>query len=257
MTKQNGLGDNLYIGGYDISGDVGSVDTISGGPAVLDVTGINKSAFERLGGLRSGEIDFTAFFDSASVAVGGYVGAHGILSTLPRTDTLVSYIRGAAIGNPSACMVAKQIGYDPTRAADGGLTFKVQSQANGYGLEWGQQLTPGIRTDTAATNGTSLDLTTVSTAFGWQAYLQVLSFTGTDVTVKLQDSADNSTFADLTTGAFAQITSTTPGWQRIAAATSTATVRRYVRASTITTGGFNPCSFAVVFVRNLFVVEAF
>lgn len=255
MAKSSGLGDNLYIAGYDISGDTGSVDTISGGPAVLDVTGINKSAHERLGGLRTGAIDFTTFFDSASVAQGGYVGEHGVLSLLPRTDVVVSYFRGTAIGNPSACMVGKQINYDPTRATDGALTVKTQCMSNAFGLEWALQLTAGIRTDTAATNGTSLD-TTASLSFGFQAYLQVFSFTGTDATVKLQDSADNSTFADLASGAFTQITTTTPQAQRIAVG-GTATVRRYIRAVTITTGGFNPMSFAVAVVKNQFQTVVF
>ena len=35
-------------------------------------------------------------------------------------------------------------------------------------------------------------------SFGVQAYLQVFSFTGTDVTITIQDSADNSSFANIT-----------------------------------------------------------
>ena len=30
MAKQSGLGDNFYIGGYNLSGDVGSLGSISG-----------------------------------------------------------------------------------------------------------------------------------------------------------------------------------------------------------------------------------
>jgi Bbp16-like protein len=112
-----------------------------------------------------------------------------------------------------------------------------------------------VRTDTGATAGASLD-GGASTAFGAQAYLHVMApFTGTDVTVKLQDSADNATFADVASGAFAQ---TTAGqtWQRIAL-TNTATLRRYVRATTITTGGFTSASFAVVLVRNPIAGQVF
>jgi hypothetical protein len=53
-------------------------------------------------------------------------------------------------------------------------------------------LTAAPRTDTTATNGTSYDFGTGSTAFGLQAYLQVLSFTGTSCTIKLQESSDNA-----------------------------------------------------------------
>jgi hypothetical protein len=312
MAKQTGLGDNCYVGGYDLSGDIGSLSKISGAQAVLDVTGINKSAHERIGGLRDGGIDFTAFFNPA-------IGqAHPVLSALPRTDVQVMYFRGTAIGNPAAACVAKQINYDGTRGADGALTFAVQAQANAFGLEWGKQLTAGKRTDTAATNGASINdtpgLTTPgvpasgtpvtntsgypvqvvitggtmsnvsvngtsvgtgagtytllptqtitltytvaptwvwqgASVFGFQAYLQVFAFTGTDATVTIQDSSDGTTFANVTGGSFSQITSSTPQAQRIATA-NTATLRQYVRAVTTTSGGFTSLTFAVMYSRN-------
>lgn len=240
MTKTSGLGDNLYVGGYNLSGDIGSLESISGSVATLDVTGIDKSAYERIGGLRDGDIAFTSFFNPASSQ------AHPALSALPTADVVLTYARGTVLGNTAACLVGKQINYDPTRADDGALTFKVDAEANGYGLEWGTQLTAGLRTDTTATSpATGVDLTTVSTAFGWQAYLQVTAVTGTSVTVTLQDSADNSSFTNLTGAAFTAATGVTT--QRLQGG-STATVRRYLRA--ITTGTFTVGTFSVVFVRN-------
>lgn len=309
MAKTTGLGDNFYVAGNDLSNDTSSLSKISGGPALLDVTGINSSAYERLGGLRNGGIDFAGFFNPT--------GAHPVLSALPTADVVCTYARGATLGNPGACMVAKQVDYNPTRAANGDLTTAVSTQSNAFGLEWGVQLTAGLRTDTAATNGTSVDgapgLTTPAVpasttpvtntsgfpvlvvitggtmtavivngvtvgtgagtyalpngqaismtytvaptwswqyapAFGFQAYLQVTAFTGTDVTVTLQDSTDNASFANLTGGAFTQVTATAQA-QRIAGA-SNATVRRYLRAVTTTVGGFTSVTFNVVFVRN-------
>ena len=243
--KTSGLGDFYWVGGNDLSGDTNSLSKISGSQATIDVTGINKGAYERLGGLRDGQIAWTSYFNPT--------GAHPVLSALPTADTLTTYVANggvvgsSAIGNASACMQAKQLNYDGTRAQGGAYTFAVTADANQYGLEWGQMLTAGIRTDTAATNGASLN-GLAATSFGAQAYLQVFSFTGTDVTVKLQDSADNSTFADVASGAFAQTTSG-PGWQRIALS-NVATLRQYVRASTVTTGGFTNLQFAVVLVRN-------
>ncbi|HWN01342.1 MAG TPA: hypothetical protein VNO54_30185, partial [Streptosporangiaceae bacterium] len=201
MAKTGGLGDNLYIAGFNSSGDIQQLGSISGGPALLNFTGIDKSAYERQGGLRSGQIEYTAFFNH--VAAG--VGTHERLSALPRTDQIVTYCRGTTIGDAAASIVSKQINYDPSRADDGMFTFGVSAQSNGYGIEWGQQLTAGMRTDGAATNGTGLD-TLASASFGGQAYLQVSAFTGTDVTVKIQDSADNVTFADVAGFNFTQIT---------------------------------------------------
>jgi hypothetical protein len=206
VAKQAGLGDNFYIAGYDVSGDINNV-ALSGGPATLDK-----------------------------------------LAALPTADVHCMYMRGTTLGNAAACQVSKQINYDGTRADSGEFTFAVEAQCNGFGLEWGQQLTAGKRTDTAATLGTSID-TTASAAFGAQAYLQVFApFTGTDATVKVQDSADNVTFADVTGLTFTQITAA-PTSERLATA-SGATIRRYLRVSTVTTGGFSSLTFAVVVVKN-------
>src|SRR5690349_7370104 len=99
MAKQSGLGDNLYIDGNNVSGDVGSLDTIATPVNLLDVTGIDKLAHERIAAVRSGEIKFTAFFNAA-------VGkTHSVLKTLPRTDRIVTYCRGTTIGNPAASLL--------------------------------------------------------------------------------------------------------------------------------------------------------
>ena len=247
ISRQTGLGDNFYISGFDLSGDVNALGSVSGQVATLDVTAINKFAHERLGGLRDGSMDFTTVFDNAAGA------EHPVLSALPRTDVIASYFITPNLGGAAASINAKQIDYAPTRATDGMLTSAISVQANSFGLEWGQQLTSGIRTDTVATNGSSVNNVSPS-SFGFQAYLHVFSFTGTDATVKIQDSADNSTFADLAGGAFAQVTSGTPQAQRIAVG-GTATVRQFLRVATVTTGGFTSLAFAVSFTRNLTAVS--
>jgi len=240
MAKQSGLGDRLFVSGVDISGDIGSLSNIHGGIATIDVTDITKSAFERIGGLRDGALSFTSFFND-SVAQ-----AHKTLRALPTADVLVSYLRGTAIGSPMATVAAKQINYDGTRGKDGTLTFETEAQANSFGLEWGDQLTAGIRTDTVATSPATGFDTGASLSFGLQAYLHVFAFTGTSVTVTLQDSADNASFAAIGGGvSFAAASAV--GAQRIVTV-NTQTVRRYVRA--ITTGTFSNAAFAVQLTKN-------
>jgi hypothetical protein len=234
VTKQSGLGDNLYVDGYDLSGDTGSLGRIGGGPQALELTGINKSAYERKGGTRGGAIEWSSWFNPTN--------AHVALASLPRTDRYVTYCRGTSIGSPAASCMGVQVNYDPNRGQDGSLTIGVSVQSDQYGLEWGNLLTAGLRTDTTATDGTSLD-GLASTVFGLQAYLHVNAFTGTSVTVKLQDSADNSNWLDISSATF--VAATAVGSQRIAV---TGTVRRYVRA--VTTGTFSNAVFAVNFVRN-------
>lgn len=191
-------------------------------------------------------MEFVSYFNTAAGK------AHPVLSALPTTDVILTYARGTTLGNPAACLVAKQINYDGTRADDGDFKFAVQAQANAYGLEWGLQGTAGIRTDTTATNGTSFDFATTanpgSSTFGLQAYLQVFSFTGTSVTVTIQESSDNGAgdaFAAVTGGAFTAATGITT--QRIATSASQ-TVERYLRV--VTTGTFSNAQFSVVIMRN-------
>jgi hypothetical protein len=313
MGKSSGLGDYLWFSGVDLSSDTQS-GKVSGSVALLDFTGINNLAFVRQGGERSADMAWVSYFDSSV--------SHPLLSALPRTDVLGTYVTNlgaatSAIGNPAYCMQGLQLNYDPTRSTAGALTMAVTCDSDNYGGEWGVLLTPGIRTDTAATNGATFDgagglstpsfpLTTVAvpnpsglpvtvvissgtvtlvtvngvtvgtgdgtytlpagaliavtytgsptwtwtpvTAFGAQAYLHVFAFTGTDATVAVQSSPDNSTWTTVAALTFAQTTSG-PGYQRVATANN-ATVPRYLRAITTTSGGFSNLQFAVVVVRN-------
>lgn len=237
-VKTSGLGDRFFVGGVDLSGDTQQLNSIHGGVAPLDVTDITQGAFQRIFGLRDGGIDWTSFFDKQAGQ------SHLTLRALPTTDVILSYLHGTALGASAASMVAKQVNYDPTRGADGMLTFGVNAVSNAFGMDWGNTLTAGLRTDATATSpATGFDGGAAST-FGGQFYLHVMAFTGTSVTVTVQDSADNSSFAAIASPVvFTAATGAT--FQRIAI---TGTVRRYLRA--ITTGTFSNAVFAVNACRN-------
>src|SRR5215471_14582410 len=117
MAKGSGLGDRFYVDGYDLSGDVASLDQMSGGPAPLDTTALNQFANSRIGGLRDGTLSFTTFFNY--VAIPPPFTEHNALSPLDIPDEVCTYFHGAAIGNPAASLNAKQMNYDPTRGTDG------------------------------------------------------------------------------------------------------------------------------------------
>lgn len=250
MTKQGGLGDQLMIGGYRPSGDINSISRIGGGFAPLPSTGIDKYAMERMGGERDGGMSMNVYFNTETDA------AHDVFSPLPRTSALTTYFRGFSLGGHAASVWGLQLNYDPNRGADGSLLYKVDIQGNGYGLDWGIQVTPGVRTDTGAANGTGVDFGTGSTAFGLQAYLQVEAFTGTDATIKLQESSDDGAgdaWADVTGGAFTQVTGARVG-ERLETS-RTQTVERYLRVVTTTSAGFTSLSFAVVVDRNVVLTK--
>jgi len=239
MAKQTGLGDQFLIDGIDLSGDIQSVTRVAGGNSPHDMTGINKSAYERLGGLRDGGIDFTAFFHKETSQ------EHPTLKTLPTGDRIVTYSRGSAAGSQAASLVAKQINYDPSRPADGSLILSVSTVANGFGLEWGRNF--GVMLHVAPTSEPGVD-NGASTAFGLQAWLHMLTFVGTNITVKIQESSDNAVgdpYADVAGGSFAAATGV--GAQRIQTARAL-TVERWLRVTT--TGTFSLAAFLVVVTRN-------
>jgi hypothetical protein len=247
MTKTAGMGDQFYIGGYDLSGNVANLSRIGGGPGALDLTPINSSAYVRLGGVRDGSMDFTTFFDNAAGA------EHPALSPLPTADVIASYYRGTVAGNDCANLVAKQVNYDWTRGTDGGLTATVQCTANAFGLEWGTQLTAGVRTDTVATVGAFFD-NGAAFAFGAQAYLQAFAFAGTDVTVKIQHATTSGgAYSDLIT--FTQLT-TSRHAERVVVSNAT-TVNEFLKVTTVTTGGFTSLAFAVGITVNTLAGQVF
>lgn len=239
MAKSSGLGANLYIDGVDVSGDTGSVNRISKSVAVLPVTGIDKSAPERIAGKLDGSIEAQFWFNPAR--------AHPVLEDVPTSDSLLSYFHRASLDSAVANLVSKRHTYDGNRGEDGSLTFNVEALANAWWLDWGKSLTAGQRTDGAAANGTGVDFA-ASTAFGLQLYVHLFAFTGTSVTIKLQESSDNAgdAYADVT-GATTGALTTAPQGLRVATG-RTLTVERYLRV--VTTGTFSNAIFAVSAVKN-------
>lgn len=246
MAKSAGLGDKLFVDGYDLSNDTASIEAMHCTIATQQVTGIDKSAIERIGLQRDGNIDFATFLNDATGK------QYPVLKTLPATDRHAMYLRGQTLGNPAVCLVAKQMDFKATRPGDGSMGFNIPLLANAYGIEMdGLQYTAGIRTDTGATNGTSFDELGAATAFGWSAYLQVTAFSGTDCTISFEDSANNSAFSAISGASFTQLAAGNPApfVQRLQSSSATAAVRRYVRVITATTGGFSSVSFIAVLIR--------
>jgi hypothetical protein len=243
-TKITGLNARFYIGGFDLSADVSALDNVAGSIHPLDVTGIQALAHERLGGQREGALDFSLFFDT------GAGQEHAALSGLPTADVIASaFLANAAgaqaVGSPCCSINSKQVNYDWTRGTDGSLTGKVSCQSSGFGLEWGEALTAGLRTDSAATVGAFFD-DGAGTAFGGQAYFQLIAFAGTSVTIDIQ-SATTSGGSYATTGLTSSAL-TAIGAQRVAVSNAT-TINEFLKV--VTTGTFSNAVFAVHFSRNL------
>lgn len=247
MAKQGGMGDRLYIDEFDMSGDVGSLNNVGGGPAPSIVTDITKSAEQRIGLIRDGRLSMVTWFNPSTTA--GAEGSHSILRTRPTTDRIITYGIGTAIGNPAASLVSKQVNYDGTRNQDASYTHAVDTLANGFGLEWGEQQTAGKQSATTGGNNTSID-GLAGTSFGATSYVHLISFTGTNIFIGYDGSSDNGVgdpFATIDGGSL-EAAFTAVGSQRKASGV-TASIERYTRL--YFSGTFTQATFMVNFVRYL------
>lgn len=246
MSKTTGLSERLFVGAFDLSGDIGAIGSIKRSQNLQDVTVLIDTAVERLGLLYDGDLSYSGFFDT----VAGQ--EHPVLSALHgNVNALYTWATGTTVGKPTGSLQALQGDYGVVRGADGSLVVNPTAVPNATGVEWGNLLTTGAQTFASAGSGASIDdvdpvYGVTSTALGAAGYLHVISVGSGSAVVAIQDSADNSSFANVTGLAFTGASGATS--QRLAT-TSTATVRRYLRVNV--TGTFTNARIVVSVVRNL------
>ena len=240
MAKKSGLGQEFYIHGYDLSGDVGSLDGVSGPRELLDITSINKSATERLVGRSSASLGFNTWFDDEAEK------EHAALSGLVTTDRVVLWALGGSTGDVACAFTAKQLNYDATVGTDGSLSFSSTCESNGVAMDWCDLLTDGQVTHSSAGSNTSRDDGAATTA-GMVAYLEIVDCDSGTPTVQIQESSDNGS-SDAWTNCmvFSSVGyASTPTAER---STMSGTVKRYLRVTT--TGTFSNADFIVATRRG-------
>lgn len=153
----------------------------------------------------------------------------------------------AAVGDP-----ARLVWVHDTAVAEsspvGGAVLVSAAFAGDAAVGLGWCLHPMAADSGTTTGATRNDGAASST--GWQAHLHVTAVTGspTSWTVKLQDSADGATWADVAGGAFAA--TSVPAAQRLVSAPAAA-LRQYVRYVATVVGGAAPTiTFGLAYARN-------
>jgi len=123
MAKQTGMGDMLQIddsGGTarDISSDVGDYG-INIAQELVETTGLDKSARERITGMSDGDVTLNGFFNAASNK------SHDVFKTRTGTRTFDLRIGGNSSSNPKLAMEMQVANYSLTRDNAGALTWTV------------------------------------------------------------------------------------------------------------------------------------
>ena len=235
MAKKSGLGQQIFVHGYDLSGDVSAIDNASSPRELLDLTALNASAHERIMGLSDGNLAVSSWFNDATEQ------EHAAYKGLPTTDRILTWAFGATRGDVAACLVSKQVNYDGSRGSDGSLSFSIDSQATGVSLDWCETLTTGKETHSSSGSSTSRD-DSAATSAGMVAYLEITDCDSGTPTVTIQQSSDNgsgdawATVLSFTAVGYASA----PTAERV---TVSGAVERYLRITT--TGTFSNLDFCV------------
>ena len=126
MSKQSGLGDYFAVDDSsgslrDISADVTSLG-VNVGQNLIDITGLDKSAVERLIALGDGSFAVSGVFNSASTM------SHDVFKTRTGTRTTSYATGGNSSGLPILTMEMLVDSYNLSRGADGSLTWTAGLQ---------------------------------------------------------------------------------------------------------------------------------
>jgi len=256
MSKDTGLGDQLYVDGFDLSGDIGAVQSLNKTFAEQDVTGLDKSAIERILLLEDGEIGFANYYNPTAATH----GLHDELSDLPDTDALVSYFRGVLLGAVTASLLGKQVNYGLARGNDGALIGEnIAVKGSGYGLEYGYALTAGKYHSIGGGSLPALDGSLSGYTGGSNAptvfFLHMFAMTGAagdDVTVQIWHSDDDALgdpYTNLVSFTNVDIAAV-PTAERI---TKTVTAcKRWIKIATTTVSNYpTTVDFAVAAIRGI------
>jgi hypothetical protein len=122
MAKQTGLGDYVAVddsGGTarDISNDISGGYGINIAQELLETTGLDKSARERLTGMSDSDVTLTGKFNPASNK------SHDVFKTRTTTRTVDFRIGGNTSSNPKLAMEMVIASYNIARASNGDMTW--------------------------------------------------------------------------------------------------------------------------------------
>jgi hypothetical protein len=240
MAFRHGKNTKVLFGAYDLSSyfnEASSATSIETG----ETTTFGKNSKTYLTGLADGTISLSGLFDGDANAV------DAVLSATLGTDAgavITVAPEGLAIGSRLKAGATLSTSYEISSPVADVVSVSGEAQVTGDTSH--AVSLHNLTAETATGNATSND-NSASSANGGIAILHVTANSmNAGTTIKVQHSADNSTWADLAT--FAAVSSTTTTSERVAVAAGT-TVNRYLRASW-TAAGTGSITFHVNFSRN-------
>ena len=230
-----GKNSGVLFGAFDLTSYFNSF-SFSKETSAISTTMFGDDNESYISGIDTASLDLSGLFDGGTDANDEELAnAFSVTTSTP----LSIFQNGTTAGQPCVLLDSKIQNY----TIDSSVSEAVGVSSNFTGDNFGRGLSLYALTNTSATaNTTAVDFGS-STTFGGQAFLHCTAHSSANIAVKLQSSADNSSFADVTGGGFTAISGT--GSERIA---PTGTINRYVRlVITVTSGS---ATFQVSFSPN-------
>ena len=241
-TFRHGKNVNVFIDKYDFStyfNDVSASTTVD----TAETSAFGTTAKTYVVGERDGSISLSGMFESTAL-VGTDVFFNTALGNATKSLLIIAP-EGHGNGYGAIMARADNTSYEVSSAIADIVQASAEFQSSDA-VEHGKILSSGS-TVSATGNGTSVD-NGAATTNGGAGYLSVpVNTRNGNITVKIQHSADNSTFADLVT--FTVVSSSTATSQRVEVASGT-TVNRYLRVNYTVAGSTGSATPVVAFTRR-------
>jgi hypothetical protein len=242
MAFIHGKSAGVLYGAYDLSAFFNEA-SMSQSVETAETTTFGSGAKSYITGLKDGTFSLSGMFDGVAAGIDEVISASvGDSANVPIT-IIPQQAATMVVSDVSFSGETLETSYEVSSPVGDVVSANMEGQITG-GMDRGIILAPKTVVSATAT-GTSVDQT-ASTTNGGVGYLHVTANTRNGaITVKVQHSSDNSTFADLIT--FTSVSSTTIVSERIAV---TGTVNRYVRASYTVAGSSGSATTTVAFSRK-------
>jgi len=238
-TFAHGKNVNVFVNEYDFStyfNDVSASSMVE----TAEVSAFGSSAKEYIVGLTDGTVSLSGMFDGT--ATGTDVVFSAVLGSTTKQNVIVAP-SGHSNGASAIMLEADDTSYEVSGAVADVVQTSAEFQSSD-GVEHGKILSSGSAIS-ATGSGTSVD-NAASSANGGVGFVSVPTNTRNgNITVKVQQSADNSTFTDLIT--FTVVSSTQKTFQRVEV---TGTVARYLRVNYTVAGSTGSATPVVAFARR-------
>ena len=241
-TFRHGKGVSVFIDQYDFSTYFKDL-TNSNSVETAETTAFGDSSKTYIVGLKDGGVTLAGYFESTdSVGTDQYFAS--VLGSTTNQKVIVAP-EGHTNGARAIVLKADSTSYEVSGSIGDVVGANAEFQATS-GVDHGVILSSGAAV-TSTSNGTAVD-NSASSANGGVAYLSVPTNTRNgNITIKVQQSADNSTFTDLVT--FTAVTSTQKTSERVEVAAGTS-VARYLRVSYTVAGSTGSATPTVAFARR-------